>query len=392
MTYLVMECRPGYAVVLDSQGRFLKVVNRDYELGQTVEDVIVFEEPVSRLPGLQLSVSRRAWIYAAAAAACMCLVLGGSYRLFMMPYGTVRMQINPDVMISANRFRQVVDLEGLNEDGDELVVSYSYKKKNLTQVSDELADKALEKGYLKEDGRISVTVDSGHERWREETEQMLVDGIAMHLDGRAGVEVTAGEVNRHTEPEKAKPRQQPRPEPQPQTEPAETEVVAPGPAASTETAGVPATAPVPPVKAVPETTVPATAAHVAPRPAADDRDDDDRDDGEDDWDDGEDGQDDGEDDRDDGDDSRDDGDDGDDSRDDGEAGWDDGEVGRDDGEAGWDDGRDDSDNDRDDGDDSQDDSDGQDDGNGQGDEYGQDNAGQDDGDNSDGNGDSDGDD
>lgn len=36
MNYLVMECHPGYAVVLDETGRFLKVANMRYEVGQRV--------------------------------------------------------------------------------------------------------------------------------------------------------------------------------------------------------------------------------------------------------------------------------------------------------------------------------------------------------------------
>ena len=34
MTYLVMECHPGYAVVLDQTGRFLKVANLNYQVGE----------------------------------------------------------------------------------------------------------------------------------------------------------------------------------------------------------------------------------------------------------------------------------------------------------------------------------------------------------------------
>ena len=38
MSYLVMECHPGYAVLLDEEGRFLKAANLRYETGQTVYD------------------------------------------------------------------------------------------------------------------------------------------------------------------------------------------------------------------------------------------------------------------------------------------------------------------------------------------------------------------
>ena len=40
MTYLVMECHPAYAVVLDQAGRVIKVANMGYEVGQKVDYVI----------------------------------------------------------------------------------------------------------------------------------------------------------------------------------------------------------------------------------------------------------------------------------------------------------------------------------------------------------------
>ena len=40
MSYLVMECHPGYAVLLDEEGRFLKAANLRYETGQTVYDPV----------------------------------------------------------------------------------------------------------------------------------------------------------------------------------------------------------------------------------------------------------------------------------------------------------------------------------------------------------------
>ncbi len=41
MRYLVMECGLSYAVVLDSKGRFYKVSNLGYEVGQTLEQVVL---------------------------------------------------------------------------------------------------------------------------------------------------------------------------------------------------------------------------------------------------------------------------------------------------------------------------------------------------------------
>ena len=40
MSYMVMECHRAYAIVLDSEGRFLKVANLGYSVGQKTDFVI----------------------------------------------------------------------------------------------------------------------------------------------------------------------------------------------------------------------------------------------------------------------------------------------------------------------------------------------------------------
>ena len=44
MSYVVMECHPGYVVLLDEEGRFLKAANLRYEVGQTVYDPVLMKE------------------------------------------------------------------------------------------------------------------------------------------------------------------------------------------------------------------------------------------------------------------------------------------------------------------------------------------------------------
>ena len=39
MKYLVMETHPGYCILLDEEGRFLKAANRGYSVGDTVQEI-----------------------------------------------------------------------------------------------------------------------------------------------------------------------------------------------------------------------------------------------------------------------------------------------------------------------------------------------------------------
>ena len=90
-------------------------------------------------------------------AACLCLLLLGNW-VWQSPIGRVRMQINPDVQLSVNRFERVVTWESLNEDGAALIDGYHAYGKGLKAVSDELSDRAMEPGYLADGGQITLTV------------------------------------------------------------------------------------------------------------------------------------------------------------------------------------------------------------------------------------------
>lgn len=44
MKYMVMECRPSYAILLDEEGCFKKAANLHYEVGQIVEEPVLMRE------------------------------------------------------------------------------------------------------------------------------------------------------------------------------------------------------------------------------------------------------------------------------------------------------------------------------------------------------------
>ena len=86
MKYIVMECHPSYAVLLDEEGRFVKAANLHYETGQTVcEPVLMREEPVKQRNRLRWARSGFA-----AVAACFLLLIGlNYYDIFLRGDGQV---------------------------------------------------------------------------------------------------------------------------------------------------------------------------------------------------------------------------------------------------------------------------------------------------------------
>ena len=191
MKYLIMECHPGYAVAMTEEGTFLKVANLNYEVGQEVEQVIAARPPRRRGGG---------WLRLLPVCACLCLAFWGAWYFVLSSFGTVRMRINPEVLISVNRLGYVVELEGLNDDGDRLADGVDTFGRKLEQVSGDLADRARVLGYLPEEGEIVLTVRSGSETWNSSTEALLTRTLEERLDG---CRVTAGDGTQPpAEPEK----------------------------------------------------------------------------------------------------------------------------------------------------------------------------------------------
>lgn len=166
MTYLVLETHPAYAVVLDEAGRFLKAANRGYQVGDRVSHIVPLRTP-------QPIPWRRALAGAAGLAACVGLVFFGYVRPNFTPYGTLRIQINPDVEMTVSRTHRVLDLEGLNADGETLIAGYDYRHKSQTQAAQDLVERAIDLGFLSQGETVSISVHSQDPAWQQQEEQAV---------------------------------------------------------------------------------------------------------------------------------------------------------------------------------------------------------------------------
>ena len=186
MNYLVMECRPAYAVVLGDDGTFLKVANMRYEVGQTVTDVVPLNLPETAAAP---KTNHRRWISSLSAlAACLVLVVTFVFFAGRMPYASVYMSINPEVRIDVNRRDDVVGVAGMNADGAVLLNGYDHKKKSLDTVMDELVDRAIHMGYLHEGGKITLSLDADAE-WVIRHEPHLNQHLNEHLTDKITVTI-----------------------------------------------------------------------------------------------------------------------------------------------------------------------------------------------------------
>ena len=208
-----MEVHPAYAVVLDEEGRFLKAANLRYQVGDTVRDIVELRHPREKRPALWKPLSGVAGL-----AACLCIVFFGYYQPNFTPYGALRIQINPDVELTLSRTDRVLELEGLNADGQILIEGYDYGGKDREDVTEELVERAIGLGYLSDGETVSITVTSSDADWqireereaREDLEERYGETIVIQI-GPADEEPVTEVVIPVTPPEP-----EPTPEPPPE--------------------------------------------------------------------------------------------------------------------------------------------------------------------------------
>lgn len=273
MKYLVMECHPGYVVVLDEKGRFQKAANLGYEVGQSLDKVVLMREPKPAVPITRMASAL------AAAAACFILMFTVLFQGPASPYGSVYMQINPEIRMDVDRENQVLLVEGVNEDGKELVAGYTgYENKHLETVADELVDLAEAMGYLSPGGTVHVYLDSLDGDWATQ----VGDQLNRHLH-ETFTDIVV-EVDIHP-PASSEPSFSSAPSEAPAAEPSAVEILIPtAPASKPESSSAPVSSAPPAVSSAP----PPVSSSPAPSYSETDdwdQDDWDQDDDGDDWDD-----------------------------------------------------------------------------------------------------------
>lgn len=185
MTYLVMECKKAYAVVLSEDKRFIKVANLNYQVGQKIDRVIELEVDETRDNILQFPKIKS---YFATAAACLALLFVGTWQMYFVEIGTLEMQINPSLKFHVNRMNYVLSVEGTNDDGEKLLENYKPHISSLENATKELTDIAKTEGYFEKDATIYIKAQSKNEKWAEKTQTQVYEELSEHL----GEKVTVG--------------------------------------------------------------------------------------------------------------------------------------------------------------------------------------------------------
>lgn len=138
------------------------ITNIDEKL---IEDAMPKESSVSK----RLS-RKRIVIFVTSIAACLLICLFTGIQFFgnennkikdsKLVQSKIYITINPAICLDLSKDGLVLDVEALNEDGQNLLSDFEYQKKDRTAVAEELIQKAIDSGYLTKGGKVTLSIES----------------------------------------------------------------------------------------------------------------------------------------------------------------------------------------------------------------------------------------
>lgn len=192
MKILIVEINNGVSTVLSDDGEFLDVPTQDgWQCGMEVDyainknEVSVQGEPYGKKKAKVFSFKRIIAI-AAAVAACLGIAVGVQYFYSNINTVTtyVEVSINPAVRISMNKNGKIIGVDGINNDGAELIS----KLNGTTRISDELSqiiNQAVDDGYFASGNKqVSIIVADNDTVQAEQIEKELLQVTANVLTER----------------------------------------------------------------------------------------------------------------------------------------------------------------------------------------------------------------
>lgn len=149
MKMVIVESEKKSAVVLRDDGQFIKIPQRGYRVGQTLE-VLPAPKSIRQLPR------------AAVAAVLALILLSGSGALAVrLPYSYVTMDINPSVKYTLNVFDRVLAISAVNTDAEAVVQALSQEDtayEKLDDVIEMTIAQCRTDGYLYKDAEDVVVL------------------------------------------------------------------------------------------------------------------------------------------------------------------------------------------------------------------------------------------
>ena len=179
MKAVVLDITGKGATVMTHEGDIIGIRNKGYDIGQEIEIKSAGNKAFAK-------VYRIAPILSAIAAAAVLIFTG--VRTYFNPYGTVSLDINPSIEYTINRFDRVLEVNGVNEDGSDILSQInkdSLINKDIEDAVETTIDQIEADGYMAdEDGNFVVV--SANTRKEEHTDKLL-ERLDNKVKGRGNI-------------------------------------------------------------------------------------------------------------------------------------------------------------------------------------------------------------
>jgi len=153
MNAYILEINGRHAAALTEDGRFVRVKNKNYFVGQSVQ---LNERKTEKKQRVHYSAL-------ASMAAGFALLLFGGFAGYNAPVGVVSLDVNPSIEYTINCFDRVLAIEGVNEDGSR-IISEMNSENLINQPVDEAVEATIlqlrESGYLAEQSENDVVLSA----------------------------------------------------------------------------------------------------------------------------------------------------------------------------------------------------------------------------------------
>lgn len=153
MNAYILEINGRHAAALAEDGRFVRIRNQGYTVGQSV---LLTERNAEAKKRMRLTAL-------ASMAAGFALLLLGGFTSYTAPAGLVSLDVNPSIEYTINCFDRVLAIDGVNDDGTEIVTAMNLDELLYHPVDEAIEatiDQLRENGYLAEQTENDIVLSA----------------------------------------------------------------------------------------------------------------------------------------------------------------------------------------------------------------------------------------
>ena len=124
--------------------------------------------------------------YAVAAVMAVMLIGGGAgaYGYYKVPVSYLSLDVNPSVELGVSMSGDVVEVEGINEDGKTVLEGVDVVGTNVEEAVQTIVESASEKDFIEADGSsvVSITSETNSDSTSDELTNAAEDGVTQALE------------------------------------------------------------------------------------------------------------------------------------------------------------------------------------------------------------------